>query len=174
MKSYLCSCNWVLRVYIGKALFCLNWIHSLDHIGKNMQVCKENLWKSSYWFNYMIKFLLAQTNIFWQRGTMVLLCYIYFAATTLTSWHLIVTFCTLHVAQRLNFFETKSADMKTVVLFGVLNGVSIGLLNLSLGFNSVGFYQMTKLAIIPFTVLLETLFLSKQFRLHIRLSYSMI
>lgn len=53
-----------------------------------------------------------------------------------------VTFCTLHVANRLNFFESKSIDMKTVVLFGILNGVSIGLLNLSLGFNSVGFYQV--------------------------------
>ncbi|KAJ8423756.1 hypothetical protein Cgig2_008770 [Carnegiea gigantea] len=94
-------------------------------------------------------------------------------ATTLTSWHLIVTFCTLHVAQRLNFFETKSVDMKTVVLFGVLNGVSIGLLNLSLGFNSVGFYQMTKLVIIPFTVL-ETLSLSKQFSRKIKLSLAVL
>lgn len=95
-------------------------------------------------------------------------------ATTLTSWHLIVTFCTLHVAQRLNFFETKPVDMKTVVLFGVLNGVSIGLLNLSLGFNSVGFYQMTKLAIIPFTVLLETVFLSKQFSRKIKSSLAVL
>ncbi|GAB4859229.1 UDP-xylose transporter 1 [Ancistrocladus abbreviatus] len=91
-------------------------------------------------------------------------------ATTLTSWHLMVTFCALHVAQRLDFFETKSVDMKTVMLFGILNGVSIGLLNLSLGFNSIGFYQMTKLAIIPFTVLLETVFLKKQFSRKIRLS----
>lgn len=116
------------------------------------------------------------------------------AATTLTSWHLMVTFCTLHAAQRFNLFENKPIDMKTVMLFGILNGVSIGLLNLSLGFNSIGFYQveiysknylpkklaiinlcpyslvgclfwqMTKLAIIPFTVLLETIFLKKQFR----------
>ncbi|XP_058094500.1 UDP-xylose transporter 1-like isoform X2 [Magnolia sinica] len=91
-------------------------------------------------------------------------------ATTLTSWHLMVTFCTLHVAQRFNFFEPKSVDMKTVMLFGVLNGVSIGFLNLSLGFNSIGFYQMTKLAIIPFTVLLETIFLKKQFSKNIKLS----
>lgn len=86
-------------------------------------------------------------------------------ATTLTSWHLMVTYCTLHVAHRFNLFENKPMDAKTVMLFGLLNGVSIGLLNLSLGFNSIGFYQMTKLAIIPFTVLLETLFLKKQFRL---------
>ncbi|CAH2060304.1 unnamed protein product, partial [Thlaspi arvense] len=83
--------------------------------------------------------------------------------TTLTSWHLMVTYCTLHVAYRLNFFENKPIDTKTVVLFGLLNGISIGLLNLSLGFNSIGFYQMTKLAIIPFTVLLETLFFNKKF-----------
>ncbi|KAM0007402.1 putative sugar phosphate transporter domain-containing protein [Helianthus debilis subsp. tardiflorus] len=91
-------------------------------------------------------------------------------ATTLTSWHLVVTYCTLHVAHRLNFFENKRIDMKTVILFGILNGVSIGFLNLSLGFNSIGFYQMTKLAIIPFTVLLETLFLKKQFSQKIKLS----
>ncbi|XP_058101733.1 UDP-xylose transporter 1-like [Magnolia sinica] len=91
-------------------------------------------------------------------------------ATTLTSWHLMVTFCTLHVAQRFNVFEPKSTDVKTVMLFGVLNGVSIGFLNLSLGFNSIGFYQMTKLTIIPFTVLLETVFLKKQFSEKIKLS----
>ncbi|MFQ6627345.1 hypothetical protein Gotur_004560 [Gossypium turneri] len=81
-----------------------------------------------------------------------------------------VTFCTLHAAQRFNLFENKSIDIKTVMLFGILNGVSIGFLNLSLGFNSIGFYQMTKLAIIPFTVLLETVFLKKQFSQKIKLS----
>ncbi|ONM15874.1 Nucleotide/sugar transporter family protein [Zea mays] len=64
-------------------------------------------------------------------------------ATTLTSWHLMVTFCTLHVAHRLHFFEPKAIDGQTVILFGLLNGTSIGLLNLSLGFNSIGFYQLT-------------------------------
>ncbi|CAN4120289.1 unnamed protein product [Withania somnifera] len=89
-------------------------------------------------------------------------------ATTLTSWHLMVTYCTLHLALKFNFFDNKPIDMKTVMLFGILNGVSIGFLNLSLGFNSIGFYQMTKLAIIPFTVLLETLFLKKQFSKNIK------
>ncbi|RZC62044.1 hypothetical protein C5167_023797 [Papaver somniferum] len=84
-----------------------------------------------------------------------------FAAITSTSWHLMVTFCTLHVAQRFNVFKTKGIDTETVMLFGILNGVSTGLLDLCIGFNSIGFYQMTKLAIIPFTVLSETLFLNK-------------
>ncbi|XP_015697114.1 UDP-xylose transporter 1-like isoform X2 [Oryza brachyantha] len=94
----------------------------------------------------------------------------FFFATTLTSWHLMVTFCTLYVAQRLRFFEAKPIDARTVVSFGLLNGISIGLLNLCLGFNSVGFYQMTKLAIIPFTMLLETIFLSKKFSRSIKAS----
>lgn len=84
-------------------------------------------------------------------------------ATTLTSWHLLVTFCSLHVALKMKFFEHKPFERRAVLGFGILNGISIGLLNLSLGFNSVGFYQMTKLAIIPCTVFLETVFLNKKF-----------
>lgn len=95
-------------------------------------------------------------------------------ATTLTSWHLLVTFCSLHVAMWLKFFEHKPFDTKAVMSFGILNGSSIGLLNLSLGFNSVGFYQMTKLAIIPFTILLETLFLGKKFSRNIQLSLTVL
>ena len=64
------------------------------------------------------------------------------AATTLTSWHLVVTFCSLHVAKMLKLFEHEPFDPRTVVGFGILNGISIGLLNLCLGFNSVGFYQV--------------------------------
>ncbi|GMP89943.1 hypothetical protein CsSME_00041294 [Camellia sinensis var. sinensis] len=91
-------------------------------------------------------------------------------ATTLTSWHLLVTFCSLHVALWMKLFEHKPFDPRAVMGFGVLNGTSIGLLNLSLGFNSVGFYQMTKLAIIPCTVLLETIFFRKKFSRNIQLS----
>ncbi|KAG6415550.1 hypothetical protein SASPL_122963 [Salvia splendens] len=91
-------------------------------------------------------------------------------ATTLTSWHLLVTFCSLHIALWMKWFEHKPFDSRAVMGFGILNGTSIGLLNLSLGFNSVGFYQMTKLAIIPCTVLLETLFFRKLFSRNIQIS----
>ncbi|KAJ6804792.1 putative membrane protein-like [Iris pallida] len=95
-------------------------------------------------------------------------------ATTLTSWHLLVTFCSLHVALWMKLFEHKPFDPRAVMGFGVLNGISIGLLNLSLGFNSVGFYQMTKLAIIPCTVLLETLFFRKKFSRSIQFALSIL
>uniref|UniRef100_M8BTU6 Uncharacterized protein n=1 Tax=Aegilops tauschii TaxID=37682 RepID=M8BTU6_AEGTA len=39
-------------------------------------------------------------------------------------------------------FKHKPFDARTVMGFGVLNGILIGLLNQSLGFNSVGFYQI--------------------------------
>ena len=42
-------------------------------------------------------------------------------------------------------FEHKPFDPRAVMGFGILNGISIGLLNLSLGFNSVGFYQVIAL-----------------------------
>ncbi|XP_051131477.1 UDP-xylose transporter 3-like [Andrographis paniculata] len=95
-------------------------------------------------------------------------------ATTLTSWHLLVTFCSLHVALCMKWFEHKPFDSRAVMGFGILNGTSIGLLNLSLGFNSVGFYQMTKLAIIPCTVLLETLFFRKMFSRKVQLSLTVL
>lgn len=95
-------------------------------------------------------------------------------ATTLTSWHLLVTFCSLHVALWMKLFEHKPFDARAVMGFGILNGISIGLLNLSLGFNSVGFYQMTKLAIIPCTVLLETLFFRKKFSRSIQFALSIL
>ncbi|KAJ4970034.1 hypothetical protein NE237_003133 [Protea cynaroides] len=95
-------------------------------------------------------------------------------ATTLTSWHLLVTFCSLHVALWMKLFEHKPFDARAVMGFGMLNGISIGLLNLSLGFNSVGFYQMTKLAIIPCTVLLETLFFRKKFSRNVQFSLSIL
>jgi len=95
-------------------------------------------------------------------------------ATTLTSWHLLVTFCSLHVALWMKLFEHKPFDPRAVMGFGILNGTSIGLLNLSLGFNSVGFYQMTKLDIIPCTVLLETLFFRKKFSRNVQLSLTVL
>ncbi|GER35473.1 nucleotide/sugar transporter family protein [Striga asiatica] len=95
-------------------------------------------------------------------------------ATTLTSWHLLVTFCSLHIALWMKWFEHKPFDPRAVMGFGILNGTSIGLLNLSLGFNSVGFYQMTKLAIIPCTVLLETLFFRKIFSRNVQASLGVL
>jgi drug/metabolite transporter (DMT)-like permease len=45
------------------------------------------------------------------------------------------------------------------IIFAAAANISIGSLNLSLMLNSVGFYQMAKLLIIPFTAVVEALWL---------------
>ena len=62
------------------------------------------------------------------------------------------------------WLEPKAIERRALLQFSVVNGVSIGFLNLSLGYNSVGFYQMTKLAIIPCTVAIQQTFYQKQVR----------
>jgi len=84
-------------------------------------------------------------------------------ATTLTCAHLAVTGLFLHFARYMKMFEYKTLEFRPLIIFSVLNGASIGFLNLSLGYNSVGFYQMTKLAIIPCTVCLQITFYAKKF-----------
>ena len=151
-------------------------------------------------------------------------------ATTLTCAHLAITGLFLHFARILRMFEYKTLELRPLLIFSVLNGISIGewsclsaagssvgypagrvvtlarrcaswlclccspssvclwallspfpigcfrhyrcvcvwgccagFLNLSLGFNSVGFYQMTKLAIIPCTVMLQGTFYGRKF-----------
>ena len=59
-------------------------------------------------------------------------------------------------------------ECRALLRFSILNGISIGFLNLCLGFNSVGFYQMTKLAIIPCTVAIQTTFYGKVFSTRVK------
>jgi len=76
---------------------------------------------------------------------------------------MVVTALALRVFSNLGYFERKHVARGEVMKFGVLNSASIALLNLSLGFNSVGFYQMTKLSIIPVTVMLQMSYFNKKF-----------
>ncbi|KAK6259176.1 hypothetical protein SCA6_013650 [Theobroma cacao] len=68
----------------------------------------------------------------------------------------------------LNFFSLFSASPSSKVAplslftFGVVNSVSTGLANVSLKYNSVGFYQMAKIAITPLIVLLEFIWYRKR------------
>lgn len=90
--------------------------------------------------------------------------------TFLTALHMLVTVGALRVAARSGWLEPKSIERGALLRFSILNGVSIGFLNLSLGFNSVGFYQMTKLAIIPCTVGIQTAFYAKRFSREVKTS----
>ena len=90
--------------------------------------------------------------------------------TCLTATHMAVTAVALRVAARVGFLEPKGIEKRALAKFAALNGVSVAFLNLSLGFNSVGFYQMTKLAIIPCTVCIQQAFYGKSFSTEIKAS----
>jgi solute carrier family 35 protein E3 len=83
--------------------------------------------------------------------------------TFLTAMHMIVTAIALRFAAKYNFLEPKEIERTALLRFSFINGISIAFLNLSLGFNSVGFYQMTKLAIIPCTVMMHTIYYGKKY-----------
>ena len=63
----------------------------------------------------------------------------------MTSSHLLVTYYLLHVVRWLKSFEHKPFDTHVVVSFANMNGISTCLINLSLGFIFVGFYQVASL-----------------------------
>ena len=83
--------------------------------------------------------------------------------TFLTAMHMIVTAIALRFAAKYNFLEPKEIERTALLRFSCINGISIAFLNLSLGFNSIGFYQMTKLAIIPCTVMMHTIYYGKKY-----------
>jgi len=94
--------------------------------------------------------------------------------TFLTALHQLVTAGALRGAARAGLLEPKAIERGALLRFSVLNGVSIGFLNLSLGFNSVGFYQMTKLAIIPCTVFIQTSFYGKLFSTRVKAALAVL
>lgn len=58
-------------------------------------------------------------------------------ATSLTGMHTLACVLTMRLALGLGWMEYKDCPRQAILIFGVMQGISIGLLNLSLGFNSV-------------------------------------
>jgi solute carrier family 35 protein E3 len=94
--------------------------------------------------------------------------------TFLTSLHMVVTVFALRAAHRVGLLEPKPIDRGALLRFAALNAASIAFLNLSLGFNSVGFYQMTKLAIIPCTVAIQQTFYDRRFSPEVKLALAVL
>ncbi|RWR91477.1 hypothetical protein CKAN_02063200 [Cinnamomum micranthum f. kanehirae] len=58
--------------------------------------------------------------------------------------------------------STKSTPASSLIALGIVMSLSNGLANVSLKYNSVGFYQMAKIAVTPTIVLAEFVFFSKR------------
>lgn len=80
---------------------------------------------------------------------------------TLSTFHFVFTSCSTRVLLRLGYFEDKPLNFWGVLPVCVGSCGSIVFMNLNLAWNSVGFYQISKLACIPLTLLLEYLMRGK-------------
>ena len=76
---------------------------------------------------------------------------------TLSSCHFIATLIFLEVITRVGIFGATKKFMPTADNFRVAaaGAMSVVLMNLSLHLNSIGFYQVTKLSVIPAVILIE-------------------
>lgn len=84
-------------------------------------------------------------------------------ATSLCSLHFLSCALSLRTAQAFGIGSKAVMPRKDAWQFALVAGVSIATLNLSLMVNSVGFYQISKLLIIPFVCLVEFFAYSRTF-----------
>ena len=69
--------------------------------------------------------------------------------------HFLFTSIGTQVMLRLNYFEYKAAPLSGVLPVAIGSLLSVAFMNLNLATNSVGFYQLSKLICIPFTLFVQ-------------------
>ncbi|KAL4443256.1 hypothetical protein ABPG75_010993 [Micractinium tetrahymenae] len=89
--------------------------------------------------------------------------YAYHYATTLTALHFLVCSVSIWFAQKGGMIKQTTMPFNDLVLFTFIADISILTLNLSLMLNTVSFYQIAKLLIIPFVCFAESSFLGRSF-----------
>lgn len=90
--------------------------------------------------------------------------------TLLTMIHFIVTFIGLEICRNFGVFEMKKVSiMKVLPLSASFCGFVV-LTNLSLVYNTIGFYQVMKVLTTPLLVIIQTLFYGETFSTKIKLS----
>jgi len=90
--------------------------------------------------------------------------------TLLTFIHFIFTFIGLEVCRRFGVFEAKRVDLRKVLPLCISFCGFVSLTNLSLVYNSVGFYQLIKVLTTPLIVVIQTVWYHETFSLKIKLS----
>lgn len=87
----------------------------------------------------------------------------YTFATTLSGFHFLACALSIWTVQALRLSKGVRIPFADVLYFAIVANLSIASLNLSLQINTVGFYQIAKLLIIPFVCLVEFLWLRRTF-----------
>lgn len=95
----------------------------------------------------MNKYIVTEDNF----NFMLLLSFLHFSVTYFASLALM----------RMGYFTSKEAPLSSVLPCAIGSLLSVAFMNLNLAYNSVGFYQLSKLACIPITIMLEYFFYKK-------------
>ncbi|XP_021285120.1 UDP-rhamnose/UDP-galactose transporter 1-like [Herrania umbratica] len=91
-------------------------------------------------------------------------------ATTLTGFHFAVTALVGLVSNATGLSASKHVPLWELLWFSIVANMSITGMNLSLMLNSVGFYQISKLSMIPVVCVMEWILHSKQYSREVKMS----
>ncbi|CAL5383243.1 unnamed protein product [Camellia sinensis] len=91
-------------------------------------------------------------------------------ATTLTGFHFAVTALVGLVSNATGYSASKHVPLWELLWFSVVANMSITGMNLSLMLNSVGFYQISKLSMIPVVCLMEWILHNKNYSREVKMS----
>ncbi|XP_047937632.1 UDP-rhamnose/UDP-galactose transporter 3-like [Salvia hispanica] len=91
-------------------------------------------------------------------------------ATTLTGFHFAVTAIVGMISNATGLSTSKHVPFWELLWFSVVANMSITGMNLSLMLNSVGFYQISKLSMIPVVCIMEWMLHNKQYSREVKLS----
>jgi len=99
-------------------------------------------------------------NILSSVGIVLLNKYLWVAhnyqfAVTLSFFHFVFTSLATRIMLHLGVFQYKASNFRAVLPLCIGSLGSVAFMNLNLAYNSVGFYQISKLACIPVTLVLE-------------------
>ncbi|XP_031267132.1 UDP-rhamnose/UDP-galactose transporter 2-like [Pistacia vera] len=96
--------------------------------------------------------------------------YAFSFATTLTGFHFTVTALVGLVSNATGLSASKYVPMWELLWFSVVANMSIAGMNFSLMLNSVGFYQISKLSMIPVVCVMEWIINNKHYSRKVKMS----
>ncbi|KAK9928569.1 hypothetical protein M0R45_025699 [Rubus argutus] len=96
--------------------------------------------------------------------------YAFAFATTLTGFHFAVTAIVGLVSNASGYSASKHVPFWELLWFSIVANVSITGMNFSLMLNSVGFYQISKLSMIPVVCVMEWILNNKQYSKEVKIS----
>ncbi|CAJ1007638.1 putative Triose-phosphate Transporter family [Leishmania naiffi] len=94
--------------------------------------------------------------------------------TLLTAIHFLITTLGLFICRMMGVFEPKRVPVAKILPLCLGFCGFVTLTNLSLIFNSIGFYQLTKVLTTPMLVVIQTLYYQKTFSTKVKLSLTAI